>query len=871
MKTSEIRKSFLDYFKAKNHPVVKSDSLVPQNDPSVLFTGAGMNQFKDYFLGVKTDLSRAASVQKCLRTGDLDEVGKTPYHHSFFEMLGNFSFGDYFKEEAIAWAWEYLTRVLGISRDRLCVSVYEKDREALEIWEKKVGIDRNLIALMGDETNFWPSNAPQNGPNGPCGPCSEIYFDQTGENILPGDVWSKDQTGRFAEIWNLVFTQYDRQSDGSLSALKKKNIDTGMGLERLACVLQQKKTNFEIDIFEPILRALKDRHRHLDLSKTAKTHAVADHARAVAVAITDGAIPSNDGRGYVVRKLIRRAIWQGRSAGMNSPILLPLIPVIIETLEDAYPELRAAEKSVQEVVGAEERRFTETLDKGIQVLSKLLDEAIQKKQQTLSGDDVFRLYDTYGFPDEMTKIIASERGIRIDETRFNELLEQQRRRAKAATKMSDSIFVASEIEKEIAGIPETEFNGYETHKTGSRVLWTRLSDSQGIIALDRTPFYPEGGGQAGDSGKITADEFEFAVTDTQKKGKVILHYGELTRGKVRKDVECSAEIDLKRRNAIKRNHTATHLLQAALRQILGQHVRQVGSLVNEEKLRFDFAHGKALNKNELKKIEQWVNEAIMDNIQVGIRQESYEQAAKAGALAFFGEKYSDRVRVVEMPGKTKELCGGTHCRFSGEIGAFLIASESSVGSGTRRIEALTGQNALDYFNAIKESLVNSAALMNSTPEELPEKINTMKTELKKLAKSGERHNAAALTPDLILGQSKQIGAGHLVYAAFCDENIASLRALADTLRQKSKKSVIALFATHENKVSAILALSKDLENRPADIRPAGNQLAALLEGSFGGRKDWIQGGGKNVGGIDAAVQAIEKNLEQLIGEYPCKF
>lgn len=826
-----------------------------------------MNQFKDYFLGIKTDLKRATSSQKCLRTGDLDEVGKTPFHHSFFEMLGNFSFGDYFKEEAITWAWEYLTQVLQLPRERLYISVHQDDQEAAEIWTKKIGVKNNLIARLGDKTNFWPANAPKDGPNGPCGPCSEIYFDQAGGQVSSADAWANDETRRFAEIWNLVFTQYDRQDGGKITPLQKKNIDTGMGLERLACVIQKKKTNFETDIFQPILEAMKKQHKNIDLSNIMKFYAIADHARAVVVAISDGAQPSNEGRGYVIRKLIRRAIWQGRTIGMNETILRPLVPVVVETLADTYPELRSAEKSVEQTVQAEETRFSETLDKGIQVLSRFLDEAVKRKNKILSGEEAFQLYDTYGFPDEMTRSISLERGIKIDEKKFETLLEEQRQRAKSASKIADSIFVTSEIEKQMAALPDTQFKGYETMKTFSKIIWEQISDGQGIVVLNETPFYPEGGGQVGDTGKIYSDQFEFEVVNTQKKGKVILHLGKLKHGSLKIDSTCSAEVNHERREAIKRNHTATHILQAALRETLGAHVRQVGSLVSDEKLRFDFTHGKALERKEIEKIEVWVNKVILENMSLDVSEKKYEDATKGGALAFFGEKYADRVRVVEIPGKSKELCGGTHCHWTGEIGAFSILNESSVGSGTRRIEALTGLNTVAFLNTLKDKLNQAAALVKSSPEELPERIEKMQARMKELEKGGGKSaKTAEIDVNEIIGKAKKVGKLSLISVTIKGEDVSQIRSLADQIRQKAVKSVIALFLNQQDKVSAIVTVSKDMSEGSNDIRPIGKDLASLLNGSFGGRKDWIQGGGKNVSGIESAEKALETAIKNLIGD-----
>ncbi|MBI4358928.1 MAG: alanine--tRNA ligase, partial [Candidatus Omnitrophica bacterium] len=723
MKTAEIRKRFLDFFKTRSHTLVKSDSLIPKNDPTLLFTGSGMNQFKDYFLGVRTDLKRAASCQKCLRTGDLDQVGKTPYHHSFFEMLGNFSFGDYFKEEAIAWAWEFATEEMKLARERIYVSVHEKDEEAFKIWTEKIGIPKKMVARLSDHSNFWPADAPKVGPNGPCGPCSEMFFDQGPD--YPGattNFWAEDESGRFTEFWNLVFTQFERQENGHLVPLKAKNIDTGMGLERLACIMQGKRNNFEIDLFEPVLRELRRKVPNGRTYEEASLNAIADHVRGAVVAIGDGAHPSNEGRGYVIRKLIRRAVWQGRMTGVESPILTPLVSVVVHTLGDAYPELSQLERSVEQIIQSEEERFQETLESGLGVLSKLLEQASEKKKKVLAGEEVFRLYDTYGFPDELTCGIANKAGVEIDQKGFERLLEEQRKRAKAASKMTNTIFASSQTNQELLKLPETKFLGYKTLETESHVLWRHLPKKEGAIVLDETPFYPEGGGQIGDRGVLEGKNFKFSVSDAQKKERVIIHYGQLLSGKVQAGDSCTARVDKELREATKRNHTATHLLQAALRAVLGTHVRQVGSLVNPEKLRFDFTHGRALSEDEIRKVEEWVNQAVLESSEVQVKHESYDAAMRGGVLAFFGDKYEDQVRVIEVPGRSKELCGGTHCHQTGEIGAFVITIETSVGSGTRRIEALTGMNAVRYFKQLEKRLNRISSLLKTNPEQLEERI-----------------------------------------------------------------------------------------------------------------------------------------------------
>lgn len=863
MKTSEIRKLFLDFFKARNHTIVKSDSLIPKGDPTLLFTGAGMNQFKDHFLGIRTDLARAASSQKCLRTGDLDNVGKTPYHHSFFEMLGNFSFGDYFKLEAIAWAWEFATQVLKLPKEKIYVSVHEKDDEAYEIWTKKIRIPKDRIARLGDKSNFWPADAPKLGPNGPCGPCSEIFYDQGSDYPgYKGGYWVDDESGRFAEFWNLVFTQFERQEGGKLTPLKAKNIDTGMGLERLACILQGKKTNFEIDIFQPILLELKKKCPPEKLNEKTALYAIMDHLRAVVVAIADGAHPSNEGRGYVIRKLIRRAVWQGRMIGVKTPLLAPLVPVTVSTLEDAYPELKQAEKSIEQTIGSEESRFHETLESGLNVLNKFLDSAHKRKEKIISGKEVFQLYDTYGFPDELTRLIAKKSGLTIDEKGFESLLGEQRKRAKASSKLADTIFAASDVNQDLVKLRETKFLGYQTLSAEGKIVWLNLSGKEGAIILDQSPFYPEGGGQVGDVGKLEGKNFLFQVTDAQKKEKVTVHYGKLERGILKVGNTCMAKVDKERREATKRNHTATHLLQAALRNILGTHVRQVGSLVNPEKLRFDFTHGKPLSQSEINQVEHWVNETVLEATPVQSGIFKYDDAMKSGTIAFFGDKYDDEVRVIEIPGKSKELCGGTHCYQTGEIGAFVITSETSIGSGTRRIEALTGLNAINYLKNLEEKMNQISSLLKSSPNQILERIEKLQQRNKELEKGSNNAKKSAVDIDELIKSGKRAGKVQLIAKRLQDYDLDALRKLLDQIKSKAKESVIVLISTLDSKVNLVVALTKDLTSSNLDAKELAKSISPLIEGSAGGRKDLAQGGGKKIEGIDPAMKQLSALIEK---------
>jgi len=591
MKTDDVRKSYLDFFATKKHVVVNSDSLVPENDPSLLFTGAGMNQFKEYFLGLKKDMPRATSSQKCLRTADLDEVGRTAYHHSFFEMLGNFSFGDYFKKEAILWAWEYLTVVLKIPTVRLRVTVHMTDEEAYAIWREVIGLSQDRVYKMGDKSNFWPSNAPADGPNGPCGPCSEIYYDMSDNPEAPAQ---DTESSRFAEIWNLVFTQFDRRDGGELFPLKNKNIDTGMGLERLACVLQGKKTNFDIDIFQPIHDAVK---RELSIGglKPEPKHlnAISDHVRAVVFSIHDGAIPSNEGRGYVVRKIIRRALWHAHQlvpgGELEGPFLYKVVGSVVSVMKTAYPELSEAEMSIIATLRAEEERFLTTLETGLRILNGRLADVRKSGKMQLPGEIIFELYDTYGFPEELTRAIAEAQEFTLDHEGFEREMERQRQRAKDASQISSSIFSTTEIEEKVLRLPPTRFLGYETLESDAIVLWSEIKDGKGIIILDQTPFYGESGGQVGDTGLLEAPGFKAVVTDTQKKDHRVMHLVTVETSTIPQKLH--VKVNKAPRDNTMRNHTATHLLHAALRKVLGKQVRQFGSLVSPEKLRFDYSYG----------------------------------------------------------------------------------------------------------------------------------------------------------------------------------------------------------------------------------------------------------------------------------------
>lgn len=878
MKTDEIRQRFLDFFKARAHTIVKSDSLVPQNDPTLLFTGAGMNQFKDNFLGLRKDLKRAASCQKCLRAGDLDEVGRTAYHHSFFEMLGNFSFGDYFKREAIVWGWEFVTKEMSVPKERLRVSVHHSDKEAYQIWKDEVKVPDRWIVKMGDVTNFWPSNAPQDGPNGPCGPCSEIYYDLTGEpHKHAGHECSlEDNCGRFSEIWNLVFTQFDRREEGKLAPLEKKNIDTGMGLERLACVLQGKQTNFEIDIFRPINESVKaklglGRQEGLSL---ADLYAISDHVRAVVFLITDGALPSNEGRGYVVRKLIRRALWRAHRLlrsnqkdarqTLEGPFLHGLVPGVVQEMKTTYPELKDAEPSVRETLKAEEERFLRTLETGLVLLNERISTAKAGKARVLPGEEVFLLYDTYGFPDELTRVIASEEGLLIDQKGFDRLMSEQKGRAKGTSAMGGDIFTTSDFDKVLHKLPPTKFLGYETCAAKAKVLLAKVAGSHGILVLDQTPFYAESGGQVGDHGILRCDGFEARVEDTQKKDRYHLHIVQVLKGSVREGSELEAQVDFGRRDAAMRNHTATHLLHAVLREVLGTQVRQLGSLVHPDRLRFDYSFSRPLGQEELAAIEKRVNEEILKDAPVQKEEKETEQAKKEGALAFFGEKYGDRVRIVSVPGISKEFCGGTHCERTGQIGAFVITSEGSIASGVRRLEALTGFGALGYFQRLRKELLGAAERLRSTPSEVVERIGKLQDKVKNLEKERSVRPIPQAEPEEYLKRAERVADFYLIVEQVETSSRAELRKISDGLRSRAKKTVWFLLGRDEDRLHFLISMSADLKNSLLDAREMAKAVAPLLGGSGGGRKDLSEGGGLHTDATGEKWPQVKRTIKNYL-------
>ncbi|MFH1269624.1 MAG: alanine--tRNA ligase [Candidatus Omnitrophota bacterium] len=849
MKADILRDKFLNFFKARKHRVVESDSLVPRDDPTVLFTPAGMNQFKRQFLGHLTGFSRAATSQRCLRTDDLDKVGKTCGHHTFFEMLGNFSFGNYFKEEAIVYAWEFLTQELKIPKDRLWVSVYKDDDEAYKIWKDKIKLPENKIVKLGDKENFWPSEAKQKGPNGPCGPCSEIFFDQV-------------------EVWNLVFTQFNRKEGGALEPLPKKNIDTGMGLERLAAVTQGVKNNFETDLFQPIIKEICSSAQDAITQGKEPVYAVSDHIRAIVFAVYDGVLPANDGRGYVVRKLIRKSVLHLRqSLGMKKPFLHKLVPIVAEIMKVPYPELSSRRENIAQLILAEEKNFIATLESGKSLFEDKFKDLAKENDSEEAGLVAFELYDTYGIPFELTKGWASKNGISISEDRFNQELARQKTRSKTQSAMKGDVFDIKELH--LSGA-KTSFLGYAKYETKAKIVKI-IKDSAPVkkvskgeevkVILDKTVFYPESGGQLGDTGKLIKGKNIFQVKDTQKFDKVIVHKGVVLEGVFKPGDELKSCVDIERRLAIARNHTATHLLQAALRKVLGAHVQQQGSLVAEDRLRFDFTHFKDIGRDELARIEEEVNSYIINNNSLKTKTLTLREAKKQGALAFFGEKYEQKVRMVAVGDFSKELCGGTHLESSGQIGLFKIISEGSIASGVRRIEAVTGETAYKRVKEDEGLLGEVCAILGVPAEKLTREIQKRLTQIKELEKKLNAQGLDAIKGSLdgIIGEAQDINNIKVIARSIENMDMDLLRKTVDLIKEKTGNAVIALGSVMDKRALLVMGVTPDLIAKGFDASALIRDIAKTIGGSGGGRKDFAQAGGNNPERLGVAFQEL-KNI-----------
>ena len=871
--TSEIRESFLKFFETKGHQIVESSSLVPENDPTLLFTNAGMNQFKDVFLGLdKRNYTRATTAQRCVRAGgkhnDLENVGYTARHHTFFEMLGNFSFGDYFKQDAIAYAWEYLTspQWLGLPKEKLWVTVYETDDEAYDIWNKEIGVPAERIVRIGDNKgapyasdNFW-----QMGDTGPCGPCTEIFYDH-GDHIWGGPPGSAEEDGdRYIEIWNVVFMQFNRLADGTLEKLPKPSVDTGMGLERLTAVLQHVNSNYETDVFQTLIKATAKLLNVQDLDNKS-LRVIADHIRSCAYLIADGVVPSNEGRGYVLRRIIRRAVRHGNILGAKSAFFYQLVPTLAQAMGHAGEILMQKQAHIEKTLKAEEDQFARTLERGL----ALLEDALGKLDGSeLSGEVAFKLYDTYGFPLDLTADVCRERNITIDEVGFEREMQAQRARAQASSNFGTDYNNVIKVD----GV--TEFKGYETTETEATVIAlfsngkavdTIQSGENAVVVLDQTAFYGESGGQVGDSGLISSEICNFAVNDTQKYGQVFGHIGQLTSGSLSVGDKVSAQVDSARRHAITLNHSATHLLHSALREVLGDHVAQKGSLVSENTLRFDFSQPEAIAKSDLDEIERIINRKIRENNMVNTEVMDLDAAKAKGAMALFGEKYGDKVRVVDMGEFSIELCGGTHVKQTGEIGLFKLISEGAVAAGVRRVEAVTGENAIALLHQQQQVLNQSAELLKADQATLVEKIQQLQEKSKKVEKELQqlKDKLASQAGGELAKQAVQINGVNVVVQQLTNVDAKALRTMVDDLKNQLNSAIVAFAVQNDDKVNLIVGVTADLTSKVNAGELVG-LMAKEVGGKGGGRADMAMAGGtqpENIAkSLDVAMNWIQAKL-----------
>ena len=867
IKTSaQLRTAFLEFFEAHGHKRVPSSPLIPANDPTLLFTNAGMVQFKDVFLGNdKRSYKRATSSQRCVRAGgkhnDLENVGYTARHHTFFEMLGNFSFGDYFKREAIEFAWEFLTQTIGLPEERLWVTVFNEDQEAEDIWLKEIKVSPERFSRIGAKDNFWSM-----GDTGPCGPCSEIFYDH-GEEVPGGPPGTPDEDGdRYIEIWNLVFMQYNRDKSGKMTELPHPSVDTGMGLERLAAILQGVHNNYEIDLFQHIIKTIAQLADCKDISNKS-LRVIADHIRACSFLIVDGVIPSNEGHGYVLRRIIRRAIRHGHKLGLREPFFYKLVDVLNQEMGDAYPELTKAKAQVEKVLKQEEERFAETLDQGMHILEQ---EIKNLSSKTIPGEVVFKLYDTYGFPVDLTADVAREHGLEIDRKGYEQTMEKQREMARASSSFDVDYNDGLELEG------KTEFLGYKDLSSEQSNISHILINSEeaeslseagqsAMLILDSTPFYGESGGQVGDTGRIFTYNAQFDVTDTQKKGDVFVHIGKLVKGTFKIGDKVNAQVDPELRSRIACNHSATHLLHAALRNILGEHVQQKGSLVDSEKLRFDFPHFEAISKAQLKQIENLVNRQIRQNHEVETNIMDIDTARESGAMALFGEKYDDQVRVLRMSDFSIELCGGTHVKHTGDIGLFKITSEGGVAAGVRRIEAVTAQGALDYIEQLEEQMDNAAALLKTGRDTFYDKVSALMERSRKLEKEFDQLKAklANAQGNELTDNAVEIDGIKVLAAKLEGVDAKGLRDTMDKLKTKLGSCAIVLGVVNGDKVSLAAGVSKDCTGR-IKAGDLVNSVASQVGGKGGGRLDMAMAGGNQPENLEKALLTVPSWVENQL-------
>ncbi|MEN5961645.1 alanine--tRNA ligase [Klebsiella pneumoniae] len=864
--TAEIRQAFLDFFHSKGHQVVASSSLVPHNDPTLLFTNAGMNQFKDVFLGLdKRNYSRATTAQRCVRAGgkhnDLENVGYTARHHTFFEMLGNFSFGDYFKQDAIKYAWELLTgeNWFALPKEKLWVTVYETDDEAFDIWANEVGVPRERIIRIGDNKgapfasdNFW-----QMGDTGPCGPCTEIFFDH-GDHIWGGPPGSPEEDGdRYIEIWNIVFMQFNRQADGTMEPLPKPSVDTGMGLERIAAVLQHVNSNYDIDLFRDLIASVAKVTGATDLTNKS-LRVIADHIRSCAFLVADGVIPSNENRGYVLRRIIRRAIRHGNMLGAKDTFFWKLVAPLIDVMGSAGDELKQQQAQVEQVLKTEEEQFARTLERGL----ALLDEELSKlKGDTLDGETAFRLYDTYGFPVDLTADVCRERNIKVDEAGFEAAMEEQRRRARESSGFGADYNAMIRVDgaSEFKGYDHLELNGKVTALfIDGKAVDSVSAGQEAVVILDQTPFYAESGGQVGDKGELKGAGFSFAVSDTQKYGQAIGHIGKVASGTLKVGDGVQADVDEARRQRIRLNHSATHLMHAALRQVLGTHVAQKGSLVNDKALRFDFSHFEAMKPEEIRAVEDLVNAQIRRNLAIETNIMDIDAARASGAMALFGEKYDDRVRVLRMGDFSTELCGGTHAARTGDIGLFRITSESGTAAGVRRIEAVTGEGAMAILHAQSDQLNDIAQLLKGDSHNLGEKVRAALERTRQLEKELQqlKEQAAAQESANLSSKAEEINGVKLLVSELTGVEPKMLRTMVDDLKNQLGSTIVVLATVADGKVSLIAGVSKDVTDRVKAGELVG-MVAQQVGGKGGGRPDMAQAGGTDASALPAALASVK--------------
>ncbi|HBY5561101.1 TPA: alanine--tRNA ligase [Klebsiella pneumoniae subsp. pneumoniae] len=864
--TAEIRQAFLDFFHSKGHQVVASSSLVPHNDPTLLFTNAGMNQFKDVFLGLdKRNYSRATTAQRCVRAGgkhnDLENVGYTARHHTFFEMLGNFSFGDYFKQDAIKYAWELLTgeNWFALPKEKLWVTVYETDDEAFDIWANEVGVPRERIIRIGDNKgapfasdNFW-----QMGDTGPCGPCTEIFFDH-GDHIWGGPPGSPEEDGdRYIEIWNIVFMQFNRQADGTMEPLPKPSVDTGMGLERIAAVLQHVNSNYDIDLFRDLIASVAKVTGATDLTNKS-LRVIADHIRSCAFLVADGVIPSNENRGYVLRRIIRRAIRHGNMLGAKDTFFWKLVAPLIDVMGSAGDELKQQQAQVEQVLKTEEEQFARTLERGL----ALLDEELSKlKGDTLDGETAFRLYDTYGFPVDLTADVCRERNIKVDEAGFEAAMEEQRRRARESSGFGADYNAMIRVDgaSEFKGYDHLELNGKVTALfIDGKAVDSVSAGQEAVVILDQTPFYAESGGQVGDKGELKGAGFSFAVSDTQKYGQAIGHIGKVASGSLKVGDAVQADVDEARRQRIRLNHSATHLMHAALRQVLGTHVAQKGSLVNDKALRFDFSHFEAMKPEEIRAVEDLVNAQIRRNLAIETNIMDIDAARASGAMALFGEKYDDRVRVLRMGDFSTELCGGTHAARTGDIGLFRITSESGTAAGVRRIEAVTGEGAMAILHAQSDQLNDIAQLLKGDSHNLGEKVRAALERTRQLEKELQqlKEQAAAQESANLSSKAEEINGVKLLVSELTGVEPRMLRTMVDDLKNQLGSTIVVLATVADGKVSLIAGVSKDVTDRVKAGELVG-MVAQQVGGKGGGRPDMAQAGGTDASALPAALASVK--------------